>query len=181
MASNQPVCPCCGGEVSPLDFLLDPVSRSISMNGGTARLTGKEYEFLHALLQAFPRVLSRSDLMDTLYNHPDSMPEVKIIDVIACKVRKKLDPLGIVILTTWGVGYSLSLTSDDKAALARSKAFHDSRFTHHRADEPDLTRIRVYREQGYPLTDIARRMNLTLKAVMAAVDAMSTGRDARAA
>jgi DNA-binding winged helix-turn-helix (wHTH) protein len=181
MTSNQPVCPCCGGEVSPLDFLLDQVSRSISMNGGTARLTGKEYEFLTALLRAFPRVLSRADLMNTLYPNPNDAPDVKIIDVVACKLRKKLDPLGVAILTTWGVGYSLNLTSNDRAALARSKAFHDSRFAHHRAEEPDLTKIMVYREQGYPLTDIARRMGLTLKAVMVAVDSLAEQREARAA
>lgn len=176
MVSNQPICPCCGGEVSPLDLLMDPFSRSVSYNGGVATLTNLEFAFATALIRSFPRVIARADMMAMLYPNPDAAPEIKIIDVIACKVRKKLDPLGVVILTTWGVGYSLGLTSDDKAAIARAKAFHDSRFTHHRAEEPDLLKIRVYREQGYPISDIARRLNMTLKAVRTAVEGIDAER-----
>nr|WP_181181030.1 helix-turn-helix domain-containing protein [Mesorhizobium sp. B2-2-4] len=38
----------------------------------------------------------------------DDPPEIKIIDVFICKVRKKVEPFGVVIETIWGSGYSLS-------------------------------------------------------------------------
>jgi two-component system cell cycle response regulator CtrA len=38
-------------------------------------------------------------------------PDIKIIDVFVCKLRKKLAPHGIKIETCWGRGYSLPLES----------------------------------------------------------------------
>jgi two-component system cell cycle response regulator CtrA len=40
---------------------------------------------------------------------PDSVETVdpKMVDVIICKLRKKMKPLGIKILTLWGHGYYL--------------------------------------------------------------------------
>jgi two-component system cell cycle response regulator CtrA len=35
------------------------------------------------------------------------VPEMKIIDVIFCKIRKKLKPFGVQIETIWGRGYFL--------------------------------------------------------------------------
>ena len=37
----------------------------------------------------------------------DDPPEIKIIDVCICKVRKTLQPFGIEIKTCWGAGYEL--------------------------------------------------------------------------
>ena len=34
-------------------------------------------------------------------------PEPKIIDVFVCKLRRKLEPIGLTILTIWGQGYRL--------------------------------------------------------------------------
>lgn len=42
-------------------------------------------------------------------------PDLKIIDVFICKLRKKFSPLGVVIHTQWGVGYYL--TAENKALL----------------------------------------------------------------
>lgn len=37
----------------------------------------------------------------------DVEPEIKIVDVFVCKLRKKLKPFGVSIVTVWGHGYSL--------------------------------------------------------------------------
>jgi two-component system cell cycle response regulator CtrA len=42
-------------------------------------------------------------------------PEPKIVDVYICKLRKKLDVLGVAIGTRWGVGYFMAPA--DKARL----------------------------------------------------------------
>jgi len=47
---------------------------------------------------------------------PDKQEEVdpKMVDVIICKLRKKMKPLGINILTLWGHGYYLEEAGRDK-------------------------------------------------------------------
>lgn len=35
----------------------------------------------------------------------DSIPDIKIIDVLVCKIRPKLEPHGVTIETKWGDGY----------------------------------------------------------------------------
>lgn len=37
----------------------------------------------------------------------DDAPEIKIVDVWICKMRKKLQPYGVEIKTCWGVGYEM--------------------------------------------------------------------------
>jgi two-component system, cell cycle response regulator CtrA len=41
----------------------------------------------------------------------DEPPDVKIIDVWICKMRRKLQPFGIEIKTCWGVGYEMPESS----------------------------------------------------------------------
>lgn len=43
-------------------------------------------------------------------------PEIKIVDVFVCKLRKKLKPYGIEIETLWGQGYRM--TPESKAIAA---------------------------------------------------------------
>lgn len=38
-------------------------------------------------------------------------PDIKIVDVFVCKMRKKLRPYGITIDTVWGRGYLLTAES----------------------------------------------------------------------
>lgn len=65
--------------------------------------------------ELFVRTLLRRDFADkrSLYHalygdRIDGGPDPKIIDVFVCKIRKKLAPLGFVIETVWGRGYSLA-------------------------------------------------------------------------
>jgi two-component system cell cycle response regulator CtrA len=70
------------------------------------RLTPQENRFLGALVA---RPLATRDLiMAALYHHRGAdEAEMKVIDVFACKLRKKLKPHGIEIHTVWGRGYRL--------------------------------------------------------------------------
>ena len=54
-------------------------------------------------------VCSKDALMNALYNvGVDDEPEIKIIDVFICKLRKKLKPFGLDIETVWGRGYLMT-------------------------------------------------------------------------
>jgi two-component system cell cycle response regulator CtrA len=51
----------------------------------------------------------RDQFMTVLYaERPDHEPNDKIVDVLICKIRKKLKPYGVVIKTVWGAGYELT-------------------------------------------------------------------------
>lgn len=56
------------------------------------------------------RVLSKEHIWHTLYGlrHDDEMPEIKIVDVFVCKLRKKINPHGVDLTTVWGTGFYLS-------------------------------------------------------------------------
>lgn len=71
------------------------------------RLTGKEGAMLGRLLRGGP--VSKNQFLSALYRDEGifEKPEIKIIDVFICKLRKKLKPFEIEIHTIWGVGYQM--------------------------------------------------------------------------
>ena len=73
-------------------------------------LTSKEYAILQLLMTRKGATLSKDMFLNHLYGGMDE-PELKIIDVFICKLRKKLsDALGTdhnYIETVWGRGYVL--------------------------------------------------------------------------
>lgn len=53
---------------------------------------------------------TKEQLMSGVYDHRyvGDLPNIKIIDVYICKLRKKLKGFGVAIDTHWGRGYSIS-------------------------------------------------------------------------
>ncbi|ATU74157.1 Cell cycle transcriptional regulator CtrA [Gluconacetobacter sp. SXCC-1] len=83
-------------------------SREVSVHGQGVHLTGKEYMILELLLLRKGMVLTKDAFLNHLYGGMDE-PEMKIIDVFICKLRKKLQGAGAgqLIATVWGQGYVL--------------------------------------------------------------------------
>lgn len=50
---------------------------------------------------------TRQSIMMALYSDRSEEPELKIVDVFVCKMRRKLRPFGVRIETIWGQGYRL--------------------------------------------------------------------------
>jgi two-component system cell cycle response regulator CtrA len=72
-------------------------------------LTGKEYQMLELLSLRKGTTLTKEMFLNHLYNGMDE-PELKIIDVFICKLRKKLAAPADgknYIETIWGRGYVL--------------------------------------------------------------------------
>ncbi|MEH0002938.1 MAG: response regulator transcription factor CtrA [Holosporaceae bacterium] len=80
------------------------------VDGVPLNLTCKEYSILELLVLRKGATLSKEVFLNHLYGGMDE-PELKIIDVFVCKLRKKLaDALGSetnYIETVWGRGYVL--------------------------------------------------------------------------
>jgi two-component system, cell cycle response regulator CtrA len=73
------------------------------------RLTGKEYQMLELLSLRRGTTLTKDMFLTHLYGGMDE-PELKIIDVFMCKLRKKLANASNgrnYIETVWGRGYVL--------------------------------------------------------------------------
>lgn len=84
-------------------------TRIVEVDGTQVHLTNKEYAILELLAMRKGTVLTKEMFLNHLYNSMDE-PEIKIIDVFVCKLRKKLaDAAGgrNYIETVWGRGYML--------------------------------------------------------------------------
>lgn len=80
-------------------------------------LTGSESRLMSMLLQRGFATKEQLLIAVTSDVTGNKVPEIKIVDVYICKMRKKLAPFGIVIETTWGRGYNLDEENRDKVRL----------------------------------------------------------------
>jgi two-component system, cell cycle response regulator CtrA len=99
-------------------------AKTVDVAGKTVHLTGKEYQMLELLSLRKGTTLTKEMFLNHLYGGMDE-PELKIIDVFICKLRKKLaEATGgdNYIETVWGRGYVLRdpARTQDKAPRAIS-------------------------------------------------------------
>ena len=84
-------------------------AKTVEVDGKTVHLTGKEYQMLELLSLRKGTTLTKEMFLNHLYGGMDE-PELKIIDVFICKLRKKLSVAtdgDNYIETVWGRGYVL--------------------------------------------------------------------------
>ncbi len=84
-------------------------SRTVEVDGKPLHLTGKEYGIIELLSLRKGTTLTKEMFLNHLYGGMDE-PEVKIIDVFICKLRKKIEDMtdgDNYIETVWGRGYVL--------------------------------------------------------------------------
>lgn len=96
-------------------------AHTVEVEGTPVHLTGKEYGILELLSLRKGTTLTKEMFLNHLYGGMDE-PELKIIDVFICKLRKKLTTAtdgDNYIETVWGRGYVLrDPASGSKAASA---------------------------------------------------------------
>ncbi|NOE32812.1 MULTISPECIES: response regulator transcription factor CtrA [unclassified Ruegeria] len=84
-------------------------AKTVEVDGKTVHLTGKEYQMLELLSLRKGTTLTKEMFLNHLYGGMDE-PELKIIDVFICKLRKKLSNATggeNYVETVWGRGYVL--------------------------------------------------------------------------
>ncbi|MEM8755779.1 MAG: response regulator transcription factor [Pseudomonadota bacterium] len=84
-------------------------AKTVEAEGTPVHLTGKEYQMLELLSLRKGTTLTKEMFLNHLYGGMDE-PELKIIDVFICKLRKKLSAATggeNYIETVWGRGYVL--------------------------------------------------------------------------
>jgi two-component system cell cycle response regulator CtrA len=90
-------------------------TRTVEVDNSPLHLTGKEYGILELLSLRKGTTLTKEMFLNHLYGGMDE-PELKIIDVFVCKLRKKLAQAtkgDNYIETVWGRGYVLRDPQED--------------------------------------------------------------------
>lgn len=175
--AEAPVCPCCGAAVEPLALMIDDDRGLVAHRGRSAQVTPAQMRIVRALVDAFPRTLTREALLEALYPHPADAAADKIVDVQIAKIRRKLDPLGLVITTQWGVGYAMERPAGtiDPGRLRQAR-FAASRKVAATTGAAGHAAIADLRARGFRIADIARILKLTYRAVERALAEDKPGR-----
>ena len=94
-------------------------AKTVEVNSQRVHLTGKEYQMLELLSLRKGTTLTKEMFLNHLYGGMDE-PELKIIDVFICKLRKKLKAASgeDYIETVWGRGYVLRDPAEEQQALS---------------------------------------------------------------
>src|ERR1700730_8335155 len=102
------------------DLIINLDAKTAEVNGARVHLTGKEYQMLELLSLRKGTTLTKDMFLNNLYGGMDE-PEIKIIGVFMCKLRKKLANASDgkdYIETVWGRGYVLREPSEDEARIS---------------------------------------------------------------
>ena len=96
------------GRAAPLlchgELALDPAAHSVTLAGQPVELSSREFSLLQMLLESAGRVLSRSQLEQSMYGWRDE-PDSNALEVHIHHLRKKLG--SELIRTLRGVGYTI--------------------------------------------------------------------------
>ncbi|GBQ77734.1 two component response regulator CtrA [Acetobacter malorum DSM 14337] len=98
------------------ELKLDLNSHTVMVHDQPVHLTCKEFSILELLVLRKGVAQTKETFLNHLYGGRDE-PDIKIIDVFVCKLRKKLQAAGAsdhLISTVWGKGYILN---DPKAKM----------------------------------------------------------------
>jgi len=102
------------------DITVNLDAKTVEVGGSRVHLTGKEYQMLELLSLRKGTTLTKEMFLNHLYGGMDE-PELKIIDVFICKLRKKLAAAtngAHYIETVWGRGYVLRDPHEGSAVSA---------------------------------------------------------------
>jgi two-component system OmpR family response regulator/two-component system response regulator QseB len=97
------------GRAAPLlihgDLALDPAAHTVTLSGQAVELSSREFPLLQMLLENAGRVLTRSQLEQSIYGWRDE-PDSNALEVHIHHLRKKLG--NELIRTLRGVGYTIA-------------------------------------------------------------------------
>jgi two-component system cell cycle response regulator CtrA len=102
------------------DIAVNLDAKTVEVNSQRVHLTGKEYQMLELLSLRKGTTLTKEMFLNHLYGGMDE-PELKIIDVFICKLRKKLASAtngDHHIEPVWGRGYVLRDPADEISAAS---------------------------------------------------------------
>ena len=101
------------------DLVVNLDTKTVEVNRARVHMTAKEYQMLELLALRKGTTLTKESFLNHLYGGMNE-PEMKIIDVFICKLRKKLANASggkDYIETVWGRGYVIREPSENAASV----------------------------------------------------------------
>ena len=97
------------------DLCMDTRTRVVTRSNSPIRLTAKEYAILECLMREPGRVLTRTEIAESVWNY-DAYYQSNVVDVYIRNLRRKIDdPFDLKLIhTVRGAGYRLSDQDTDK-------------------------------------------------------------------
>lgn len=113
MTTQHPTCPLCGANIHEDGRVLVDLDAGLVVVGHhVAQLTRLELSVFSALWRNRPRTFNKEQLMAVSVDPGrEDDRELKMADVVICKLRAKLKPLGVSICTVRGEGYRMEHVS----------------------------------------------------------------------
>jgi DNA-binding response OmpR family regulator len=92
------------------DLTLDPASRVVRRGPALVELTAREFSLLEYLIRHSGAVVSKADLLSHVWDDPDDIADLNVVEVYIGYLRKKIDaPFGRKsVQTVRGAGYLLA-------------------------------------------------------------------------
>ena len=101
-------CPTCGQRLPRVTVRIDAGAQIVVASGRYTILTETEFLIFEALYTAPGKTATREMLANGIYSlRPNDEPDLKILDVYICKIRRKIEGMGIEIRTVWGQGWRM--------------------------------------------------------------------------
>lgn len=90
------------------DIIINPDTKQAEINGNTLGLTAMELSFLYYLSKNKNRAVSRSELLDKVWEFKNKV-ETRATDDMIKRIRRKLSDAGSIlkIQTIWGFGFKI--------------------------------------------------------------------------
>ena len=87
---------------------LVPISREAQFHGKKAKLTGTEFNILKCLAENPNTVISRDEILKSVWKENSGSVTSRTIDVHIRAIRRKIPPISKWITSTYGVGYKFA-------------------------------------------------------------------------
>ncbi len=101
-----------GSELTHGRLRLDSAARRLFHDGQPIEMSAREFALTELLLARQGRVVSKEQIIDQMFGFGDDVG-TNAIEVYVHRVRRKLEPLGVVIRTVRGMGYLLDKVDGD--------------------------------------------------------------------
>ncbi|HBK30429.1 response regulator transcription factor [Limibacterium fermenti] len=92
------------------DLVIDATSNRVLITDKEVSLTKKEFEILSLLAQASPNVLTRNEILSSVWGDNEFVLD-RTVDVHITRLRKKLGEYASIIVNRSGFGYYLNIES----------------------------------------------------------------------
>ena len=96
------------GTVRRGELAIDLDARAVQLGGAPLTLSASEWKVLATIAEASGEIVTSAMIMGALYGDAETSPGAKIVDVLICRLRRKLGPEAGRLAAVWGRGYFLA-------------------------------------------------------------------------